>query len=602
MQDLLPGRAPRGETRDLSAVQATQDDEVRITDYVQAVAGWHVHGVVAHGGAPRLNVANAVPDTPPRSDRDKRRCSNILGMAAMLQAMLSISAATVLSRATGYARWMAQAAVLGTTLVADAYTVSIILPSLVYELFLGGILYSIFIPVLVDRMTTYGEEDARRLTNALFTLVLPGMAALALVGIVFAEPFVTLFTDWGAAKELSPAEAERTVDLAVFFFRIFAVQMLFYGVSTIATGVLQAHRRFFLPTFAPVLNNLMVIASFALYAVLVGVDPTLALYVLAGGVTVGTAIMALALVPTMWNLGYRPRPQLGHPALVPTAKLAGPMVVLVAASVAFQAFSVYLATQFQAVAQLNYAFAVFSLPYGVLVVAIATALMPELSERHARGDDEGYRDTFSFGLRTMVFVVVPSAVGMIALANPIIGLLYERGRFDAQDTRAVATLLVAYSVGLLGYSAYFFLVRAFYSRQNTKTPALLNVAIFLLFAALAYTLSRLLEVLGVVLALSIAYAVLAALGLLATRREIKRIDGRRLLRSTAKALVAGAVMYAVASGGAMVLGTGSDAVGRVLVLAVIGGASLAAYLGVAYALKTEELKSAVALLRRRRAA
>jgi putative peptidoglycan lipid II flippase len=522
-------------------------------------------------------------------------------MAVMLRAMLSISAATVLSRATGYARWMAQAAVLGTTLVADAYTVSIILPSLVYELFLGGILYSIFIPVLVDRMTTHGEEDARRLTNALFTLVLPVMAVLALVGIVFAEPFVTLFTDWGAAKELSPAEAERTVDLAVFFFRIFAVQMLFYGVSTIATGVLQAHRRFFLPTFAPVLNNLMVIASFALYAVLVGVDSTLALYVLAGGVTVGTAIMALALVPTMWNLGYRPRPQLGHPALVPTAKLAGPMVVLVAASVAFQAFGVYLATQFQAVAQLNYAFAVFSLPYGVLVVAIATALMPELSERHARGDEEGYRDTFSFGLRTMVFVVVPSAVGMIALANPIIGLLYERGRFDAQDTRAVATLLVAYAVGLLGYSAYFFLVRAFYSRQNTRTPALLNVAIFLLYAALAYTLSRLLEILGVVLALSTAYAVLAVLGLLATRREIKRIDGRRLLRSTAKALVAGAVMYAVALGGAMVLGTGSDAVGRVLVLAVIGGVSLAAYLGVAYALKTEELKSAVALLRRRRA-
>ena len=520
-------------------------------------------------------------------------------MAAILRAMLSISAATVLSRATGYARWMAQAAVLGTTLVADAYTVSIILPSLVYELFLGGILYSIFIPVLVERITTHGEEDARRLTNALFTIVLPVMGALALVGIIFAEPFVRLFTDWGAATELSPAEAGRTVDLATLFFRIFAVQMLFYGVSTIATGVLQAHRRFFLPTFAPVLNNLLVIASFALYAVLVGVDRTLALYFLAGGVTAGTAIMALALVPTMWGLGYRPRPQLGHPALLPTAKLAGPMVVLVAASVAFQAFGVYLATQFQAVAQLNYAFAVFSLPYGVFVVAIATALMPELSERHARGDDEGYRDTFSFGLRTMVFVVVPSAVGMVALANPIIGLLYQRGQFDAQDTRAVATLLVVYSVGLLGYSAYFFLVRAFYSRQNTLTPALLNVAIFLLYAALAYALSRVFEVLGIVLALSVAYAVLAVLGLLTTRREIKRIDGRRLLRSTAKVLAAGAVMYAVARGGTVVLGTGSDAAGRALILAVVGGASLAAYLGVAYALKTEELKAPVALLRRR---
>src|ERR687892_2394303 len=106
-------------------------------------------------------------------------------MAAILRAMLSVSAATVLSRATGYARWMAQAAVLTTGLVADAYTASILLPSLIYELFLGGILYSIFIPVLVDRITTHGEEDARRLTNALITLVMPLMAVLALLGVVF---------------------------------------------------------------------------------------------------------------------------------------------------------------------------------------------------------------------------------------------------------------------------------------------------------------------------------------------------------------------------------------------------------------------------------
>jgi putative peptidoglycan lipid II flippase len=191
---------------------------------------------------------------------------------------------------------------------------------------------------------------------------------------------------------------------------------------------------------------------------------------------------------------------------------------------------------------------------------------------------------------------------MIALSNPIIGLLYQRGEFDAQDTAGVARLLVVYSVGLLGYSAYFFLVRAFYSRQNTKTPALLNVVIFVLYAALAYGLSRVFGVVGVVLALSMAYAVLAVLGLVATRREIKRIDGRRLLRSTAKVLAAGAAMYAVAWGGTVVFGTGSGGLERALILVSVGSASLAAYLAVAYALKTEELKSAVALLRRRRAA
>src|SRR5215211_7399258 len=264
-------------------------------------------------------------------------------MTSILRSVLSISAATVLSRATGYARWMAQAAVLANGLVADAYSASILLPSLIYELFLGGILYSIFIPVLVDRITTHGEEDARRLTNV-----------------------------------LSTASAEKTLDLAVLFFRIFILQMFFYGISTIGTGVLQAHRHFFLPTFAPVLNNLMVIVSFVAYALLVGVDRSLAFYVLATGVTAGVAVMALALVPTMWGLGYRPRLQFGHPALLPTARLAGPMVVLGAASVGFQLFGAYLATGFEALSELNYAFTIFSLPYGVFVVAIATALMPEL--------------------------------------------------------------------------------------------------------------------------------------------------------------------------------------------------------------------------------
>ena len=520
-------------------------------------------------------------------------------MSSILRSILSISVATVLSRATGYGRYMAQAAALGAGYVADAYTASILLPGLIYELFMGGILYSIFIPVLVDRITRVGEEDARRLTNALFTLVLPLMMVLSIAGIVFARPLVLLVTDWQSG--LPPAEAGRTLDLAVLFFRIFSLQMFFYGISTIGTGVLQAHRRFFLPTFAPVLNNLMVIASFVAYALLVDTDQTLAFYVLAVGVTAGVAVMALALVPTMLSLGYRPRPQLGHPALLPTARLAGPMVVLVAASVAFQLFGAYLATGFEALAELNYAFTIFSLPYGVFVVAIATALMPELSEKHSLRDADGYRETFSFGLRTMSFVVIPSAVGMISLSEPIVGLLYERGNFDARDTEIVSGLLVVYAAGLLGYSVYFFLVRAFYSRQNTKTPALLNVAIFVLYAGLAYGLSRVWGVTGVVLALSIAYAVLAALGLAATRREIGQIEGRRLVRSLLKILTAGTVMYVVARTGTLLLGAGSDLAERLFILVTVGGTSLAVYMGVAYLLSTEELESAFTLLRRRSA-
>ncbi len=520
-------------------------------------------------------------------------------MAAILRAMLSISAATVLSRATGYARTMAQASVLGVGVVANAYAVSFLLPGLIYELFMGGILYSIFIPLLVDRMTKEGEEDARRLTDALFTLVLPLLAAVTLLVMALAEPLVALTTNWTGAQELSPEAARETADLAVLFFRIFSLQILFYGVSTIATGVLQSHRRFFLPTFAPVLNNLIVIASFGAYALLAGESRTVAIQVLALGATLGVAVMALALIPTMWRLGYKPRPRLRHPALAPAARLAAPMVVLVAASVGVQAVAYLIGTSFNAAPQLYYAFTIFSLPYGVFVVAIATALMPELSERFSRGDAEGYRETLSFGLRLVAFVAIPSTVGLVVLAEPIIALLYERGEFGPQATQEVAALLVAYSVGLLGYATYFLLVRAFYSRQNTRTPALLNVVLFAVYVALAYGLTGLFGVIGVALALSGANATLAVLGLAAMRRETKRLDGRRLLLSLARILAAGAAMYAVARGGTALLGVGTGVLEQALVITLVGGASLAAYLGAAFLLKAEELKPAAALLRRR---
>ena len=144
-------------------------------------------------------------------------------------------------------------------------------------------------------------------------------------------------------------------------------------------------------------------------------------------------------------------------------------------------------------------------------------------------------------------------------------------------------------------------MRAFYSRQNTKTPAALNVIIFLLYAALAYGLSQVWGIIGVVLGLAVAYSVLAILSLAAMRRETGRLDGRRLLGSFLRILLAGTAMYAAATAGTMLVGVGSDFTERLLVLVAVGGTSLAVYLGVAYLLGTEELRSAVMLLRRRSA-
>ncbi len=518
-------------------------------------------------------------------------------MASILRAVLSISAVTALSRLTGFLRTTVAAGVLGTGVIAQAYGVSSGIPTMIYDLFLGGILWSIFVPLLVERMTRHGEEDAQRLTNALLTLILPFLATVTLIGLAFARPLVDLVTLWDGA-DLSAEDAQQTTDLAVWLFRFFMLNVFFYGIGTVGTGVLNAHRRFFLPTFAPVLNNLFAIACFLGYALLAPRNPEAALYLLAA-TTLGVAIMSLVLLPSMYRLGYRVRPVFGHPSLIPALRLAGPMLVFVAAAVGLQVVATLLSSSFFASAQLGYAFVIFSLPYGIFVIALETALMPELSESHARDDLESSRDTLSFGLRTMAFIMVPCTVGLIVLANPIVALLYERGDFTPEDTELVSDLLVAYSVGLLAYSAYFLLIRAFYSRQNTRTPAVLNVGVFLLYTVLAYGLSSVLGVTGVAFALSGTSAVFALVALAATRREIRSLGGRRLVRSFSKVLTAGAVMYAVALAGTILLGTGSNFLERMLILAVVGSVSLAAYLGAAYLVGVEELKSVVALLRRR---
>ena len=520
-------------------------------------------------------------------------------MAAILRSALSMSVATTLSRITGYARTMTQAAVLGTGAVANAYTLSNTLPTQLYELFMGGLLSSIFVPLLVERLTRHGEDDARRLTNALLTAILPFLAIVVLIACVFAGPLVNLVTAWSPAEGFSRQEAQKATSLAVLLFRVLALQILFYGVGAVATGVLNSHRRFFLPTFVPVLNNLFVIVSFALYAVLVGSSPVAAIYTLAFGTTLGVAVMSLVLVPPAWRLGYQPHLAFGHPALLAAIRLAGPVLVFTVATVGVQMAVNLFGSHFGGVAKLYYAFVVFQLPYGVFVVAIATALVPELSDRFTRGDPDGFRENLSFGLRMTAFVAVPASILFVVLAEPIVGLLYERGSFTHEDTAQVAALLTAYSVGLLGYAFSFVLARSFYSRQNARTPALLNLGLLALYVALAYTLSQTMDLAGVALAFSVAYTVLALALLAAMRGEIKRLDGRRLVRSLVKILAAGAAMYAVARGGLWFAGPGFGLLEWVMVLIFVGGAALAAYFGAALLLKTEELRSATSLLKGR---
>ena len=372
---------------------------------------------------------------------------------AYMRNTVVMTVGTTLSRVTGYVRIAAQTAALGVTVGAlgDVYTRANTTPNIVYELILGGILTSVFVPVFVDHQRRLGRDAAFDLGRRILTLALVLLSSVALVGIIFAPQIMRLYL---AASEAADRQAQ--IELGVFLLRWFMPQVVFYGIGAIAGGLLNAERRFAAPMFAPILNNLVVIATFAAYAMIRAEGaPTveritwLERTVLGAGTTLGVVAMTVALWPSLRATGFRWRLSGGwtHPGIKRVIGLSGWVLVYVAANqVAYLAIIVLAGgigvARFPVYAT---AFIIFLLPHSIFAVSIFTALVPAMAERWSDGDREGVRERFSLGLRDTIVVIVPAALAFIVLAEPIISLLLEHGQADQQDAELIARTLQAFA-------------------------------------------------------------------------------------------------------------------------------------------------------------
>ncbi|MGZ5295761.1 MAG: murein biosynthesis integral membrane protein MurJ [Actinomycetota bacterium] len=446
-----------------------------------------------------------------------------------------MSVGTTLSRITGLLRVSAQTAAVGVSALGNTYATANTTPNIVYELVLGGILTSVFVPVFVEWLQKHGREEAWLVADRVLTLALVVLAAAAVLGAIFAPQIIRLFL---SASDATDKEAQ--IALGAFFLRWFMPQIVFYGVGAVATGLLQAERRFAAPMFAPILNNLSVIATFGVYALLLG-NGTASVEgitfaektILAAGTTFGVAAMTLALWPSLRRLGFRwhLRFDWNHPAVRRLGKLALWVVVYVAANqlayIAVIVFTGKFPHGYQVYAS---AFILFQLPHAIVAVSIFTALLPPMSSRWADRDLDGLRTLFSHGTRDTLVVIVPAALGYVALAFPIVRLLLQHGRAQPVAVEDIARTLQAFAVGLPFFSAFQLLTRTFYAMQDTKTPALVNVAAaFVNVGANFLYLSLGWGLPGLALghATSYAFATLVCLAVLRTR--LGGIDGTRIL-------------------------------------------------------------------------
>jgi putative peptidoglycan lipid II flippase len=468
--------------------------------------------------------------------------------AAIIRNTAVMSIGTGLSRATGFIRIAAMTYALGIagSRMADTFNVANTTPNIIYELALGGVLSSVFVPVFVDWMQSRGREEAWEVSHRVMTLTVVSLSAIALLGILAAPAIIRLYT-FGHGGDDDAAQA-----LGTFFLRWFAPQIVFYGIGAVATGLLNAHRRFAAPMFAPILNNVIASATFIAVAVLPGPHPpsptgitTAQRLALAVGTTAGVAAMSLVLLPVLRSTGWRWRWDLRwrHEAVRRIAHLAKWTVVYVVANQLGLLLVIVIAYGSGTGHYSAYvvAFVVFQLPHAIFAVSIFTAILPGMSGRWAAEDVRGYASLLTRGIRLNAAIIIPASLGYMALALPIVRLLFQHGATGPSEASLIASVLVPFAVGLFPFSLFQLLLRAFYAAQDSRTPALINIAAVAvnIVANLVFVFAAGLGVQGLALGYATGYAFAAALALIVLRRRVGALDGRRTLGAIARVLASG---------------------------------------------------------------
>lgn len=520
----------------------------------------------------------------------------------LARATAVMSAGTALSRITGFVRLAVIAWAIGgaESKLPDTYNLANSLPNIVYQLVLGEILATVFVPVFVEYITTRARDDAWRLASTILNAAILIAIGFSIVTVLLAPWIIKIYT----FRVADPAQRHLQEEVGTFFLRIFLPQIIFYAVGAVLTGLLNAHRRFAVPMFAPVLNNVIVIGTFVIFRLAhSGGRPSLAAltagdkWLLAVGTTLGVAAFTMALWPFVRRLPGRYQPRSldwRHPAIRHVGTLAKYSLGYVVVNQIGLWVVLALANRTQGgISAYQNAFILYQLPYGIFAVSVMTALVPNLAEHHVRGEEDRFRSSVSLGLRTTAFIVFPAAAGFIALSRPIIRVLLQHGVFSAASTSLYADTFVLMSIGLVAYAAFQQLMRAFYARQDTKTPWIVNMWVVGFNIAVALPLYRWIGVPGLALAHALSYLLAAGIGGELLRRRLGGIEGRRLASSHLRIGAASALTGAAAWGVSKAVGRAAGTAGLATGLVQVGAAvtcGLILYASLAAVFRFEEFR------------
>jgi putative peptidoglycan lipid II flippase len=537
-----------------------------------------------------LDPAPAGPPAGPVPRAGQPAQSQSLGRASRTMAIASAA-----SRLTGFLRSLAITAALGVALVGNAYNTANTLPNIVYELLLGGVLTSVVVPLLV-RAQERDRDGGEAYTQRLLSLAVLGLAVTTVLATLAAPLLTILYTADGGAK----------ADLTTFFAYLLLPEIFFYGLGAMIGAVLNTRGSFAPPAWAPVLNNLVVIAIAGLFfAVTVGDGgrttnelSTGEVLLLGIGTTLGIVVQALVLLPALRRTGFRWRLRLD----LRGSRLgeAGPLALWVIGYVVISQIGYLVQLRLAngipdtepGVTTFTNASLLFQMPYGILGVSLLTALMPRMSRAAARGDQDSVLSDLSLGARLSALALLPVTALFVVLGPAIGTVIYGHGRTEVGEAREIGVVLAFSAFGLVPFAITMLQLRVFYAVKDARTPTMINLGMMaarvLLSLLAAVTLSDRHLVAGLAVATSLSYVVGAVVGEALLRRRFGRLDTARTVRASTRFLVmsvlaglaAWMVLMVVSNAtGRGVLGSlvavllGSVAAGAVLVVSVLVGRS-----------------------------
>lgn len=502
--------------------------------------------------------------------------------------------ATSLSRVTGLVRDMLVASIFGAGFASDAFFMAFTIPNLLRRFFAEGSLTAAFVPTFADVYHRQGQQEARRVVNICWTLLLIIMAVVTLIGIL-ASPWVVKAIGYGFGAV--PGKLELTDFLnRLMFPYIFLVSLL-----ALLTGVLNVLGHYFLPALSTVFLNLAMI----LCALLLGEYFEVPITSLAVGVLLGGVLQLALQFPVLLRKGIRLRLDFSfrHPAVVRVARLMLPGLAGVAIYQINMVVSRLLSSFLPegSVSYLYYAQRLFEFPQGIFVVSLATAVLPAMSRLVSAGDTAGLKESLRFSLVLIVLVTVPAAVGLTLCAVPVFSLFFMSGAFDFAAVTQTAYALAAYAPGLLFVGVSRVVVPTFYAMQDTRTPVWVAFWTLLVNAVLGLLLMGPWGHTGLALALTLSSVFNAGVVVWALRKKIGRLGFGSVLATLGKILLP---ILAMAASVYWVLGWCDWSLPgeRLLKVGVLAGAlslGIGVYAFGCYLARVEEMTDLVGLVRKR---